>query len=168
MSSAIEYRKSVEPVVGALIDSDGQEPDVFDRAIDKLLSKSSDKLGTLWAILKILEEKDGTLKAAQDRISLCRRHIGATRDRLRQMATAILLEMEVQGQEPSVKRPEFSAHLHSSQSVEGPARDEDWPELLQKRTLVVKADRAAALARLKAGEAFEGLKLITSRVIKFA
>lgn len=165
--SAVELLGKAEPIFNAFESSEGREVEAFDKAVERLLSKSADKLGVIWALIKLIDAQEVKLKARVDDLGRLRRHLTALRERLRDQATALLVAMEKNGEKPSIQRPEFSASLIESTAVEGPEDVSKWPEVFQTSKTTISANRAAAMSRLKAGEVFEGLKLAITRTIRF-
>lgn len=136
---------------------------ILDKNLGKLISKSKDDLGARWAALKAIDEAEGKLKAEADTISRLRGHLDGLKARVR-LEAAALLEGEP---DQKVMRPEFSASLVATTSLEGPKNVLDWPECFRRKIQKVEPDKAGALARLKAGEEFEGLRLVENKSVRF-
>lgn len=132
-------------------------------AVKKLLKATTDPLGARWAAIKAIDGAEAGLKAQADDISRMRGHLDAMKSKLRKEAQLLV------GNEPDqkVQRPEFSAGIVATQVLEAPKKVEEWPTAFQKRVEKIEPDKAQAIARLKAGEEFEGLKLVEIKTIRF-
>lgn len=136
----------------------------LDRDVRKLIeAHAADPVGVRWAALKAIDIAEGKLKERADTISRLRGHLEQLKKTLRAEAGELLAAEP----EQKVARAEFSASLVTTVTLEGPKNALEWPERFQKKVQTIEADKAGALALLKAGEVFEGLRLVKTTSIRF-
>jgi len=140
---------------------EGADPEVLDPQLAAWLDSCDDKIGAYHAVLKRLEIEDVALKAEADSIFAARRRMAKQSERVRDLATILLLAMEQLGEEPKVKRPTFSAWLLSTESVSAPEDATLLPLAYQR--VKIEADKTKLKAALKAGELVDGCSLVQTR-----
>lgn len=142
---------------------EGADPEVLDPQLAAWLDSCDDKIGAYHAVLKRLEIEDAALKAEADGIAAARKRMAKQSERVRDLATLLLVSMEQLGEEPKVKRPTFSAWLATTESV----------QVLDDVTLLdptyqrikIEADKTAIKAAIKAGGDVLGCSLVQTRAV---
>ena len=142
---------------------EGADPEVLDPQLAAWLDSCDDKIGAYHAVLKRLEIEDVALKAEADAIAAARRRMAKQSERVRDLATILLLAMEQLGEEPKVKRATFSAWLLSTESVSAPEDATLLPLAYQR--VKVEPNKTKLKDALKAGELVDGCGLVTTRSV---
>ena len=142
---------------------EGADPEVLDPQLAAWLDSCDDKIGAYHAVLKRLELEDVALKAEADGIAAARKRMAKQSERVRDLATLLLVSMEQLGEEPKVKRPTFSAWLLSTESVSAPEDAALLPLAYQR--VKVEANKAKLKDVLKAGELVDGCSLVQTRAV---
>ena len=152
-------------LVAELEEVDGVVDDQWERRFDALVEDSGDKLGAYKAVVDRLNTDADYLareaKRYQARVAALRRQ----RDRVREMARALLVaHLELTG-ERKVKAVAYTAWLQSTTSLVGPSDPSDWPAAFVSS--VPKIDKRSALDALKAGEEHDGISLAHGFAVRF-
>ena len=142
---------------------EGADPEVLDPQLAAWLDSCDDKIGAYHAVLKRLEIEDVALKAEADAIAAARKRMAKQSERVRDLATLLLLAMEQLGEEPKVKRATFSAWLLSTESVSAPDDATLLPLAYQR--IKVEANKSKLKDALKAGELVDGCSLVQTRAV---
>ena len=142
---------------------EGADPEQLDPQLAAWLDSCDDKIGAYHAVLKRLDLEDVALKAEADAIAAARRRMAKQSERVRDLATILLLAMEQLGEEPKVKRATFSAWLLSTESVSAPEDAALLPLAYQR--IKVEANKTKLKDALKAGELVDGCGLLTTRSV---
>jgi hypothetical protein len=142
---------------------EGADPEQLDPQLAAWLTSCDDKIGAYHAVLKRLELEDVALKAEADAIAAARRRMAKQSERVRDLATILLLAMEQLGEEPKVKRATFSAWLLSTESVTAPEDAALLPLAYQR--VKIEANKSKLKDALKAGELVDGCGLLTTRSV---
>ena len=140
---------------------EGADPDILDPQLAAWFDATDDKIAAYHAVLKRLEIEDVALKVEADAIAAARKRMAKQSERVRDLATILLLAMEQLGEEPKVKRPTFSAWLLSTESVSAPEDATLLPLAYQR--VKVEANKAKLKEALKAGELVDGCSLVQTR-----
>lgn len=142
---------------------EGADPEVLDPQLAAWLDSCDDKIGAYHAVLKRLEIEDAALKAEADGIAAARKRMAKQSERVRDLATLLLVSMEQLGEEPKVKRPTFSAWLVTTESVSAPEDATLLPLAYQR--VKVEANKSKLKDALKAGELVAGCSLVQTRAV---
>lgn len=142
---------------------EGADPEVLDPQLAAWLDSCDDKIGAYYAVLKRLELEDVALKAEADAIAAARRRMAKQSERVRDLATILLLAMEQLGEEPKIKRATFSAWLLNTESVSAPEDAALLPLAYQR--VKIEANKSKLKDALKAGELVNGCQLLTTRSV---
>ena len=135
-------------------------------ALATWLETSEDKLHSCLALSRRLDAEATLLKDEENRLKARRQAMESAEERVKLLATALLLAREELGEEPKVKTAYYSAWLAETQSVSGPEEVSEWPEMW--RRVKTEPDRAAALKAAKAGaELPSGFRLETKRGVRW-
>lgn len=152
-------------IVAALDSPDGADPDAIDEGIAAFLGGADDKLGALWAVSRRLDVEDADLGALAKTIAAKRRRLTTHAEHIKHLATALLEAKEAIGEEPKVKRQEFTAWLQAAESVQVPEDATTIPTAYQRVT--VAADKTAIKEAIKGGVAVPGCSIVTNRSIRW-
>lgn len=166
-ATAFELLAQAGAIVCGLEDAGGDLTDELDASIKTWLDNADDKLGAMWAVQRRLAAEDEVLKMLADRLAGARKRLAKNKERVNEMATQLLLAKIEVGEEPKVKRPEFSAWLATTRSVLGPTDPADWPEDLRTEVTQVVADRAGAKKLLEGGAQLPGFQLVESTGVRW-
>lgn len=142
---------------------EGADPEVLDPQLAAWLDSCDDKIGAYHAVLKRLEIEDAALKAEADGIAAARKRMAKQSERVRDLATLLLVSMEQLGEEPKVKRPTFSAWLATTESVSAPEDAALLPLAYQR--VKIEANKSKLKDVLKAGELVDGCSLVQTRAV---
>ena len=116
--------------------------------------------------LLIVGSEAGMCRVEEARIKARRQALESAEERVKQLATALLVAREELGEEPKVKTAHYTAWLAETQSVAGPEDVSEWPETW--RRVKTEPDRAAALKAAKAGEELpSGFRLESKRGVRW-
>ena len=130
------------------------------------LAASEDKLHGCLALTRRLDAEASLLKEEEARLKSRRQAMETAEERVKQLATALLLAREELGEEPKVKTSHYTAWLAETQSVTGPEDVSEWPETW--RRVKTEPDRAAALKAAKAGADLPaGFRLESKRGVRW-
>jgi hypothetical protein len=140
---------------------EGADPDILDPQLAAWLDSCDDKIAAYHAVLKRFEIEDAALKAEADAIAAARKRHAKQAERVRDLATLLLITMEQLGNEPKVKRSTFSAWLATTESVSAPEDATLLPLAYQR--VKVEANKAKLKDALKAGELVDGCSLVQTR-----
>lgn len=151
-------------IIALLESPEGADADELDPVLSSWLDATDDKLGAYYAVCQRLDSEDALQKAVADKVASRRKYLAGQRDRVRTMAAALLESREALGEEPKVKRPDFTAWLQASEAVEV-VDERALPPDLVKTT--ISADKAAIKIALKSGREVPGCSLVTSRSVRF-
>lgn len=152
-------------LIAGLEAPEGMDADELDARLAAWLDGQCDKLGAYYSVVRRLEVEDDLHKTIADRVAAHRRFLARQKEHLRKLATLLLLDQEVLTGEAKVKRPEFSAWLQETDSVELRV----VPAKLAKayRRVVVEADKTAIKAAIKAGKKVRGCSVVASRSVRW-
>jgi hypothetical protein len=151
-------------IVAALNEPEGADSDVLDPALSAWLDAVDDKLGAYHVVIERLAAEDALLDAVAKKIAAKRATLKKQHDSVRGRATDLLLTMEAAGEEPKVKRPEFTAYLSRSESV---SVDPDAVLPADLVRVVTSPDKAAIKAVIKGGHTVPGCAILESRAVVF-
>jgi hypothetical protein len=144
---------------------EGADPEVLDPQLAAWLDSCDDKIGAYHAVLKRLEIEDVALKTEADAIAAARKRMAKQSERVRDLATILLLAMEQLGEEPKVKRPTFSAWLQTTESISVP---DDCTRLqLAYQRIKVEADKTGIKLAIKAGDDVLGCSVVETRSVRW-
>ena len=163
MSTGYDLYTQAAHMIATIESLEGADPEVLDPQLAAWLDSCDDKIGAYHAVLKRLEIEDVALKAEADAISAARKRMAKQSERVRDLATILLLAMEQLGEEPKVKRPTFSAWLLSTESVTAPEDATLLPLAYQR--VKVEANKTKLKDALKAGELVDGCALVATRSV---
>lgn len=151
-------------IIAMLEAPEGADADALDSRLSAWLADADDKIGAYHAVCERLDAEDELLKKVADRIAAKRKYLAANKSRVRSMATEILIAMEGCGEEPKVKRPEFTAYLQASEAVEVGDEKAIPPDLVK---VTVAPDKTLIKAAIKSGREVPGASIVTSRSVRF-
>jgi len=163
MTTAYDLYVQASHMIATIESLEGADPEVLDPQLAAWLDSCDDKIAAYHAVLKRFEIEDVALKAEADAISAARKRMAKQSERVRDLATILLLAMEQLGEEPKVKRPTFSAWLLATESVTAPEDATLLPLAYQR--VKVEANKAKLKDALKAGELVDGCGLQTTRSV---
>lgn len=130
------------------------------------LEASEDKLHGCMALARRFDTEASLLRVEEGRIKARRQALESAEERVKQLATALLIAREELGEEPKVKTAQYTAWLAETQSVAGPEDVSEWPETW--RRVKTEPDRAAALKAAKSGEELpSGFRLEAKRGVRW-
>ena len=163
MSTGYDLYTQAAHMIATIESLEGADPEILDPQLAAWLDSCDDKIGAYHAVLKRLEIEDVALKAEADAISAARKRMAKQSERVRDLATILLLAMEQLGEEPKVKRPTFSAWLLATEAVTAPEDATLLPLAYQR--VKVEANKSKLKDALKAGELVDGCGLLTTRSV---
>ena len=150
-------------IIATIESLEGADPDILDPQLAAWFDATEDKISAYHAVIKRLETEDAHLKAEADAIAAARRRMAKQSERVRDLATILLLAMEQLGEEPKVKRATFSAWLLATESVSAPEDAALLPLAYQR--VKIEANKSKLKDALKAGELVDGCGLVTTRSV---
>lgn len=150
-----------------LIDeNDGVLTEETEKALADWIAASSDKVGACVVAARRLDAEAQLLKEEEERLYARRKALDSGRQRCREYATMMLLELEGVGEIPRVKGSNYTAWLQDSESLVSPEDVAHWP--LAWRKVTVTPDKAAAQEALRKGETLpEGFSVVPKRTVRF-
>jgi hypothetical protein len=153
-------------ILGSIEAEQGVLTPEAEEALLAWLESSTDKLHSCMALAQRFDAEATLLKHEEARLRGRRQAMESAEERVKQLATALLVAREELGEEPKVKTAAYSAWLAETHSVSGPEDVSEWPETW--RRVKVEPDRAAALKAAKAGaELPSGFRLESKRGVRW-
>jgi len=168
MPSTFDLIRQSSALIVDLEAPEGADPDVVLPAIAEWIEVSGDKLGAIFHVRSRLEAEAARLKGIEAGIAAERKRAENQAERLRQMATALLVARAELGEEPKARGDGWTVRLNRSESVSVP----DDAALLPAPFCVVKttysADKRAIKAAFDAGEPVPGCAIVVNAAAVFA
>jgi hypothetical protein len=152
-------------LVAVLEAPEGADAETLSADLSAWLDASDDKLTAYWAVCRRLDAEAEQLRALEQTLAKRRRYLDAQAERVKGMASELLLAREALGEEPKVKGPLYSAWLAATVTVDVFAEVTDLPERFHR--LSVTADKTAIKAAIEAGEHVGGARLIERRGVRW-
>ena len=124
-----------------------------------------DKLGALRFVHTRFKNDADLIADEAKRLQARARTLRASAERVRGLATDLLIAHEETTGEAKVKTPEYTAWIATSRSVKGPKDGVDWPPEYQRTR--IEPDKQGALRALRAGATIDGLEVVETRSIRW-
>ena len=164
--TGLELHRTATALVATLEQPEGADPETFAPELAAFLDASADKISAYLWVLRAISADGAELRRMELTIASRRKYLEQQGSRIESMATLLLLAMEQLGEEPKIKRPEFSAWLATTESVT--VTDEAIallpPTMLRVRT---EPDKAAIKAAIKAGAEIPGCVIFQNRGVRW-
>lgn len=152
-------------LISTIESPEGADPDILDSQLAAWFDATDDKIAAYHAVIRRLETEDGHLKAEADAIAAARKRQAKQAERVKDLATLLLVSMEALGMEPKVKRPTFSASLATTESISVSVDPESLPAGFWRTK--IEADKTAIKLAIKCGEIVPGCALVETRSIRW-
>lgn len=165
MPTGLDLLRESGAIIAALDSEEGMDAAECDARLSAWMSAQADKLAAYHAVCARLDAEDELMRAHAERIASRRRLLARHREHVRSLATALLLHRETLTGDHRCRGDGYSAWLQASESVEGPEAPEAWPEAYQR--VRVEPDRAGALRALRAGLEVPGVRLVSTRSVRW-
>lgn len=157
--------KQAGALVALLEAPEGADADALSADLAAWIDGTEDKLTAYWAVVKRMDAESDQLRALEQTLAKRRRYLEAQAERVKGMASDLLLARETLGEEAKVRTPMFSAWLAQTSSVVIRVEAEELPEQYQR--LSVEPDRSALKAALDRGVEIEGVDLVSKRSVRW-
>jgi len=157
--------KQAGALVALLEAPEGADADVLSSELAAWIDGTEDKLTAYWAVVRRMDAEGDQLRALEQTLAKRRRYLETQAERVKGMASELLVAREALGEEPKVKAPLFSAWLAETVSVSISVEPQALPTEYQR--VSIDADKAALKAACQAGARIEGVDLVTRRGVRW-
>ena len=157
--------KQAGALVALLEAPEGADADALSSELAAWIDGTDDKLTAYWAVVRRMDAEGDQLRALEQTLAKRRRYLEAQAERVKGMASELLVAREALGEEPKVKAPLFSAWLAETVSVSISVEPQALPVEYQR--VSIDADKAALKAACQAGARIEGVDLVTRRGVRW-
>ena len=157
--------KQAGALVALLEAPEGADADALSSELAAWIDGTEDKLTAYWAVVKRMDAEGDQLRALEQTLAKRRRYLEAQAERVKGMASELLVAREALGEEPKVKAPLFSAWLAETVSVSISVEPQALPVEYQR--VSIDADKAALKAACQAGARIEGVELVSKRGVRW-
>ena len=164
-ASTADLLRESAAIVAQLDAPEGMDADELDARLAAWLDAHEDRLAAYRWVLARLDAEDAIHAALIARVTATRRYLDRQREVIVERATALLVEQERLTGEARVKRPDYSAWLVTTESVDVTAPAAELPEQYQR--VNVEPARALIGAALRAGTEVPGCVIRTTRRVRF-
>ncbi len=166
MTSTYELLSQARGILDVIDSEAGVLTPEAEAALFAFLDASEDKLGACMAVAKRLDAEGELLKSEETRLRDRRHALENAVDRVRGVASELLLAREALGEEAKVKTSTYTAWLQTTESVRGPDEIAYWP--MEWTRTKIEPDRSAALKGLRAGaDVPDGFEVVQRRSIRW-
>ena len=164
--TGLELHRHATALVATLEQPEGADPETFAPELAAFLDGTTDRISAYRWALRAIDSSAAELRSIEATVASRRRYLEQQAARVTSLATMLLTDMEQLGEEPKVKRPEFSAWLATTESVT--VADEAIallpPTMLRVRT---EPDKTAIKIALKAGAELPGCAILSTRGVRW-
>ena len=157
--------KQAGALVALLEAPEGADADALSSELAAWIDGTEDKLTAYWAVVKRMGAEGDQLRALEQTLAKRRRYLEAQAERVKGMASELLVAREALGEEPKVKAPLFSAWLAETVSVSISVEPQALPVEYQR--VSIEADKAALKAACQSGARIEGVELVSKRGVRW-
>ncbi len=157
--------KQAGALVALLEAPEGADADALSSELAAWIDGTEDKLTAYWAVVKRMDAEGDQLRALEQTLAKRRRYLEAQAERVKGMASELLVAREALGEEPKVKAPLFSAWLAETVSVSISVEPQALPVEYQR--VSIDADKAALKAACQAGARIDGVELVSKRGVRW-
>lgn len=157
--------KQAGAIVALLEAPEGADADALSSELAAWIDGTDDKLTAYWAVVRRMDAEGDQLRALEQTLAKRRRYLEAQAERVKGMASELLVARETLGEAPKVKAPLFSAWLAETVSVSISVDPQALPAQYQR--VSIDADKAALKAACQAGARIEGVDLVTRRGVRW-
>jgi hypothetical protein len=157
--------KQAGALVALLEAPEGADADALSSELAAWIDGTEDKLTAYWAVVKRMDAEGDQLRALEQTLAKRRRYLEAQAERVKGMASELLVAREALGEEPKVKAPLFSAWLAETVSVSISVEPQALPTEYQR--VSIDADKPALKAACQAGAQIDGVDLVTRRGVRW-
>ena len=164
--TGLELHRAATALVATLEQPEGADPETFAPELAAFLDGTSDKMSAYRWALRAIDSSAAELRAMETTIAGRRRYLETQAARVSSLATMLLTDMEALGEEPKIKRPEFSAWLATTESVT--VADDAVEHLPTTMLRIVRMpDKVAIKAALKSGDEIPGCAILSTRGVRW-
>ena len=157
--------KQAGALVALLEAPEGADADALSSELAAWIDGTEDKLTAYWAVVRRMDAEGDQLRALEQTLAKRRRYLEAQAERVKGMASELLVAREALGEEPKVKAPLFSAWLAETVSVSISVEPQALPTEYQR--VSIDADKTALKAACQAGAQIDGVDLVTRRGVRW-
>jgi hypothetical protein len=162
--STYELIETANDLIDRLWGLEGVVDDETDAAVDQWLEDCPDKLGAIAAAKRRIKDDVASLKAEEDRIKDRRKTLEKSIVRVSQLALGLLQAHQELTGETKIKRPDLTAWIATTKSVEV-INEADIPSAFLVTT--TRPDKTAIGKTLKGGEDVPGCELVEKTGARF-
>lgn len=152
-------------LVALLEAPEGADADAISEALASWIDSTDDKLTAYWAVTRRLDAEAEQLRSLEQTLAKRRRYLDAQADRVKGLASELLIAREALGEEPKVKAPLYSAWLATTRSVEVSCAVEDLESCYQR--VSIEVDKRALQRDLEVGKEVQGARLLERRGVRW-
>lgn len=164
--TGLELHRHATALVATLEQPEGADPETFAPELAAFLDGSADKIAAYIFLMRAMKTDVESLARLEATITYRRRYMERQGDRVASLATMLLTDMEALGEEPKIKRPEFSAWLATTESVT--VADDAVEHLPTTMLRIVRMpDKVAIKAALKSGDEIPGCAILSTRGVRW-
>lgn len=163
--TGLEILRESGDIILSIDAPEGMDADELDTRLAAWLEAQEDKLAAYRWVCARIDSEVALLKGIADRVQGRARTLDRNKERIRSMATAMLLDREIlTGETGTVKGVDYSAWLAKSERVEVTIDPRKLP--VKFRKISVSADLTGIKEALKTGKV-KGCQLVVGRSVRF-